>query len=326
MEEQRAARAPGAITFQDEYRHEAFFYAGDDEFLERTTAFVREALETGEPTLVVLKPEKLTALRSELDGHADQVLFADMAELGSNPARIIPAWREFIDEHSTPGCGVRGIGEPIFPERSPAALVECQRHESLLNLAFSDTAGFFLLCPYDTSALDSAVIDEAHRSHPFVSNDGVARHSTRYRGLDEVAGPFAEPLPPPQAEPRWRVFQTGTLSAVREFVSASAVEAGLSTTAAEKLVLAVSEVATNSAVHGGGGGVLRIWQEDGVVICEVHDTGQIDDPLAGYVRPDPHQPGGFGLWLTNQICDLVQVRTFPGGNVVRIHMGLPTSV
>ena len=326
MEEQRAATAPGATTFQDEYRHEAFLYAGEDEFLERPTAFVREGLEAGEPTLVVLKPEKVAALRSELDGHADQVLFADIAELGSNPARIIPAWREFVDEHSTPGRGVRGIGEPIFPERSPAELVECQRHESLLNVAFSGTVGFFLLCLYDTSALDSAVIDEAHRSHPFISNNGVGRHSARYRGLEEVAVPFAEPLPDPQSEPRWRVFQSGTLSAVREFVSASASDAGLSTTAAEKLVLAVNEVATNSAVHGGGGGVLRIWQENGVLICEIHDTGRIDDPLAGYVRPDPHHPGGFGLWLTNQICDLVQVRTFPGGNAVRMHMGLPTSV
>ena len=37
-------------------------------------------------------------------------------------------------------------------------------------------------------------------------------------------------------------------------------------------------------------------------------------------QPVLDQPGGRGLWLANQLCDLVQVRTFELGNVVRIHM------
>ena len=37
-------------------------------------------------------------------------------------------------------------------------------------------------------------------------------------------------------------------------------------------------------------------------------------------RPVPGQRGGFGLWVANQVCDLVQVRTYPSGNVVRLHM------
>ena len=27
-----------------------------------------------------------------------------------------------------------------------------------------------------------------------------------------------------------------------------------------------------------------------------------------------------GLWLANQLCDLVQIRTLPAGTVVRLHM------
>ena len=30
--------------------------------------------------------------------------------------------------------------------------------------------------------------------------------------------------------------------------------------------------------------------------------------------------GGWGLWLANQLCDLVQLRTLPDGNVVRLHL------
>jgi anti-sigma regulatory factor (Ser/Thr protein kinase) len=84
-------------------------------------------------------------------------------------------------------------------------------------------------------------------------------------------------------------------------------------------VLAVNEVATNSVVHGGGGGILRLWPEDEALICEVNDGGRIDKPLAGREVPEDSYTSGRGLWMANQICDLVQVRSFGGGSTVRIH-------
>ena len=30
--------------------------------------------------------------------------------------------------------------------------------------------------------------------------------------------------------------------------------------------------------------------------------------------------GGLGLWLANQLCDLVQVRSSPEGTAVRVHV------
>jgi hypothetical protein len=48
---------------------------------------------------------------------------------------------------------LRGIGEPIFPERDRQVLIECERHEALLNLAFAGSERFWLLCPYDVAAL-----------------------------------------------------------------------------------------------------------------------------------------------------------------------------
>src|SRR3954447_19900856 len=131
------------------FRHEALFYADLEEFLEGTAAFLREGAQAGDAALAVVSGPKIEALRSRLNGHVDHVTFADMDEVGANPARIIPAWREFVD--ANPGRRLRGIGEPICAQRAPAELVECQRHESLLNLAFSDASGFHLVCPYDTS-------------------------------------------------------------------------------------------------------------------------------------------------------------------------------
>jgi anti-sigma regulatory factor (Ser/Thr protein kinase) len=86
------------------------------------------------------------------------------------------------------------------------------------------------------------------------------------------------------------------------------------------LVTATSELAANSIMHGGGTGTLRLWRENGNLIAEVEDAGRIEDPLVGRLRPGIRQEGGRGLWLTNQLCDLVQIRSGEGGTVVRLHV------
>ena len=50
------------------------------------------------------------------------------------------------------------------------------------------------------------------------------------------------------------------------------------------------------------------------------DIGRIEQALAGRVRPHAGEIGGYGLWLANQLCDLVQVRAFAAGGAVRVHM------
>ncbi|HEX2044750.1 MAG TPA: MEDS domain-containing protein, partial [Gaiellaceae bacterium] len=152
----------------ERFRHEALLYSGEDEFVARSTAFVRDGVGAGEPVLVVVSARKIDRLREALGADADSVHFADMAAVGRNPGRIIPAWQDFVARYAAPSVRLRGIGEPIFPERTPDELVECQRHESLLNVAFADATAFWLLCPYDVAALPAAVIDEVGRSHPLV--------------------------------------------------------------------------------------------------------------------------------------------------------------
>ena len=38
------------------------------------------------------------------------------------------------------------------------------------------------------------------------------------------------------------------------------------------------------------------------------------------VAPPIEQYGGRGLWIVNQLCDLVQIRSAPSGTVVRVHV------
>lgn len=311
----------GAPQPTQTFRHEALLYAGDRGFIDRTAPFIRDAVAADEPILVVVSARKIEMLRSELGRAAAEVVFADMAEVGRNPARIIPAWCEFLVENGDPERRCRGIGEPIWAGRTPEELVECERHEALLNLAFDDGPPLWLACPYDTLALRPAVIEEAHRTHPLVWDGGDGHGvSDRFPGSAAVAAPFDRPLSEPDGPTSEIAFDTGGLRMVRAAVERAAIDGELDLTRQENLVLAVHEIATNSVRHGGGRGLLRIWQKGDALVCEIRDGGRLDQPLAGRYAPVDGQASGFGLWLANQVCDLVQIRSFEDGTVVRLLM------
>jgi anti-sigma regulatory factor (Ser/Thr protein kinase) len=306
------------------YRHEALFYAGADDLLAQSLPFIRDGVAAGEATLVVLDRAKISALRHELGGEANGVAFIDMSVVGVNPARIIPVWQDFVQAHGRDGRRIRGIGEPIWAGRGAAELAECHRHEELLNLAFGNLS-FALLCPYDTECLDPDVIERARQTHPLVREGGTTSASSSFRGADAIAGPFDEPLPPPPPDTPVLVFGVPTLAAARSWVATHADSVGLPSEQAGDLLLAFNEIATNSVVHGGGDGSVSVWSRDGAVVCEIRDAGSMRNPLAGRTRPTPHAPGGRGLWIANQLCDLVQLRTSAVGTVVRLHLRLQTA-
>ncbi|WP_225978167.1 anti-sigma factor RsbA family regulatory protein [Gandjariella thermophila] len=305
---------------EDTFRHEALLYADRTEFLRGALAFIQGGLAGDEPMLVAVPPDKIDMLRAELGADADRVRFEDMTTVGRNPARIISVWRDFVTEHCMPDRRVRGIGEPIWAERSPAELVECERHEALLNLAFADLPAWSLLCPYDVTALAPEVIDRSCRHHPLVRGDGDHRASDRYAGAPAALAGLEQPLPEPPPAREELAFTGADLSAVRRAVARMAERAGLTGDRSTELVLAVDELATNSVRHGGGGGVLLLWCEGGALVCEVRDRGHIADPLVGRRRPLRDQPDGRGLWLVNELCDLVQLRSSQAGTVVRVRV------
>ncbi len=299
------------------YRHEAFLYSGLAEFVSGTISFVRRALDAGDPVLVVVSGEKIGLLRQELGAEAGNVSFADMASVGDNPARIIAVWQAFVAAHAA-ARQLWGIGEPVHPERSPTELAECQLHEALLNVAFDAATPFWLLCPYDLEALAADVIDEAQRTHPFIARVDRRQASGAFRLID-LADPFDRPVPARPADAATMSFQIGRLRRVRAFVAAQATHAGLDPESSAAMVLAVTEIATNSLRHGGGHGELCAWVQDGSLVCEVSDRGHITSPLVGRVQPVLDGQGGAGLWVANQLCDLVQIFSSPRGTTVRVY-------
>ncbi len=302
------------------YRHEALLYAGHDEFMAGVLGFVEGAVDADEPILVVLDANKIADLQGALSTRGDRVQFADMAAVGKNPARIIPAWQRFVAEHGGPGVRLRGIGEPIWAGRSAPALAECHRHEALLNLAFDDP-DFWLLCPYDTESLPAAVIDEAARNHPFVADGAGASASATFAGVDSFARPLSEPLGAVPARAWMSSFGRDDLRRVRDVVAEFArAQCALPERAAD-LALAVHEVAVNALVHGDSGGTIALWRDGQSLVAEVGSAGAIrDDALFDRTIPLAGNADGRGLWMANQLCDLVQVRSFPGEVVVRLYL------
>src|SRR4029077_10304107 len=126
---------------------------------------------------------------------------------------------------------------------------------------------WWLLCPYDTAAMDPAVIDEARRSHPYVTDGASSHRSTDYRGLDACGAPFDVPLPEPGSGVHDLAFSASNLVEVRRLAGRFAADAGLPRSRTNDFVLAANEVATNSVVHGGGKGSFRVWREAGGVSC-----------------------------------------------------------
>jgi anti-sigma regulatory factor (Ser/Thr protein kinase) len=300
---------------QTDFRHEAMIYSDEEGFLAGTVPFLREALEADEPAMVAVGPENAALLEDALDSGTEEVRFAEMRQLGRNPARIIPFWRNFVDEHG--GRPVRGIGEPVWPGRRSREIDECGRHENLLNVAFSPAPAWSLLCPYDGRSLDDEVLRAVAASHPTVGHDGARLPSDDF-GVD--GDHFAGVL---ESHPDAAVvFEFGVdgLARVRRIVEGAAQHAGLEPPQGTDLVVAASELAANSVVHGGGAGTLRVWGEDERIVVEVEDRGQIGEPLVGRIRPLPDQAGGRGLWLANQFCDLVQIRSGAWGTKIRLHM------
>jgi anti-sigma regulatory factor (Ser/Thr protein kinase) len=299
------------------FRHEAFFYADGDEFLAGVIPFLEEGIAAGEAVLAILPEPRRQLLRKALGPAAEKVEFQSMEEVGRNPARLISGWRDVL-RRSDPGRGVRGLGEPVYSGRSDAELDECERHERLLNLAFQGERGLTFMCPYDITALDDDVLAAAARSHPHRLDSHGASVSQQF----SVGSPLEGTLPRSEMPAVTLGFGKSDLGTVRQSVTDLGRSAGLDSRRNEDLVLAVCEVATNSIQHATGGGCLAIWRDEGDLVCEIHDFGCIEDPLVGRERPAVEQLGGRGLWIANQLCDLVQIRSDDEGTCVRLRIAI----
>lgn len=294
----------------------AWLYRTPGEYLDGIRDFARAGESAGAPVLIAV-PGGRTSLSRDAAGEMASAQFVDATDWGRNPARLMPLIRAFAAEHEDQH--VRVVCELAWAGRSGAQLGEVARYEMTVNLAFAATP-ITMLCPYDVAALPRPVITAACGSHPWVRQDGAERDNGEFRApLDWQARPQPPLTVPPGAT---AMSYQHDLRPVRALVASEATRAGLSGARRTDLVIAASEVAANTLKHTDGAGLVRVWVTADEILCQFDDSGYISDPLAGYGRPAHDEPGGQGLWLVNQVCDLAEIRTSSLGTTIRLHMFL----
>ncbi len=297
--------------------HAALLYRRPEQLRIALQEFLRDAVATGEPCLVALPAHHLEQFGEVLHGTGADIRLENMAEIGRNPARLIPSLVDWLDEQAGPA---RVVSEALWPERTYAEVAECLRHEALVNVALADR-DVSVLCPYDAEHLDGEILAGAELTHPHLIDHVGLRPSMSYGDPVAVASgsgwPQAEPAPPVS-----ELAFDGDLSRLRHALAADPLLAALDPARREDLVFAFNEAASNALRHGDGHTRARVWRDADDVVGEIATTSTIDDPLAGRRTPDPADAGGRGLWLINQICDLVELRSDPAGASVRMHVAV----
>jgi anti-sigma regulatory factor (Ser/Thr protein kinase) len=296
--------------------HRAYLYDDERDYLACLAEFVQAGLRNAEPVFVAVPGRHAAVLRDVLGAESPLLRYGVMTETGRNPARLIPELYAFVQEY--PGQRVRYIGETAWPGRTDAELCEAARHEALLNLAFASTS-VSIMCPYDVRGLAADVVGRVQRTHPAILQGGRTQLATSYAGHGVVPAECDDPLPAPPAYAQTLGYET-SLRQARDLVASHGAALGMAAERITNLVIAAGEITANTLRHTSAGGRLWVWHTGEEIICQVQDQGWITDPLAGRQRHSP-EDSGHGLWVVNQVCDLVEIRTSQAaGTIIRLHM------
>jgi anti-sigma regulatory factor (Ser/Thr protein kinase) len=306
------------------FRHQALLYDSDREFMEVALPFVEDGLSAGQPTLVAVQDRHVENLRAALGGTPDRVTLYPVEEWYETSARTRQKFATWAAEQTERGGRARLMGEPPWAVGQEAQVRDWARHESVINVAFAGQPVTFI-CPYEAGALPEDVLAHARCTHPeIVSADGVAA-STSYenpldfcRGLD-CGADTRRNRPDLELE-----FDLEALAAVRRAIGSFAIDAGLSGSRMEEIVLAVNEITTNAVIHGRPPAAVRAWRTENEIVVEVTDAGDgIRDALAGQLMPPTASGGGRGIWLARLLFDAVEVRNGTGCTVT-MHAATPS--
>jgi anti-sigma regulatory factor (Ser/Thr protein kinase) len=296
--------------------HQVLIYKDAQQFLTAVVPFIRGGLDRGEHVLAVATEANCALLRDEFGNAAGDLQFADPSHWYEAPGRTLASYHRYLQERRDGHERVRVIGEPVWSGWDQLQLAGWKRFEAIINIAFAIVPAS-LICSYDERTVSPGVIADARRTHPELSG---GEKSEDYIDPAGFCSEMQLTLEPPPKGGYVALRFDGDPAPVRRFVVAQAARLGLPAARIDDLVLAANEVATNAIRHGAGHGQVRVWRDPRYVLCEVFDSGSAPDGLGSYVPPNPDSEGGHGLWITRQLCDLVEIRTMPAGTTVRMYL------
>lgn len=302
------------------YTHRALFHDGNEELVAELVPFVTEGIEADERVVVVVSSAVGDLLRERIGPELAFDLW-NSTDVYTYPVQTLAAYVDTVRAATEQGRRMRVAGQPIWSGLSPLATTEWTCVEAACNVVFADSP-LLMLCPYDTSRLDPAVIAAARRTHPEIHHGSHLATSPEFSPADHQSGVRSSGLPlRPASSEQISMFSSTDLSAVLSFVEDFARTRATSAGRITDLQLALEELLTRSIDYRVGAAQLHIWTTDDELVVEVESSGLLASPFAGYLPPSTSSPAAEeGLWLAGQKCDLIAVRQHNGHTTVRLHI------
>lgn len=299
------------------FRHEAFVYGSDEEYVAVLATYVLSGLVDDDVVIAVVPARNAALLREAIGPDFDAVEVIDADEWYRTPGTTIAGYDDVLAAHAG-ARRVRVIGEVAFGDTA-ADWAAWTRYEAALNRAFERYEAR-VVCPYDARTLPPTVVVDACRTHPVLLSGAGSAPSVAYEEPEALARSLRVPMSIPTGAPVLDLTVDHDLRDARMAFRQVAAAAGFDTRRIAELTLAVNEVLTNALVHGGGPARLRVWDEGGgELFCTVDDPGPgADDPLVGLLPPHADRHGGRGVWLVRQLFDRAELVRSDAGHTVAL--------
>lgn len=294
--------------------HHALIHPPSADLTATFAPLVTERLERGEPVLAVLPPTTAVGLRARLPTLTG-LHTTDPGELYRRPGRVLHHYRAWIADTSPDGRSAMIVAAPDPSGDDPHRAALWMHIDAITTLAFAE-CDLTLVCAYPNNP---ATADAVRRTHPSLVNGSITPNPDYLPAEQFLA---SHPLPPPielgKPDLTHIIDHPPELATLRHIVAGHAARSGLPAARCSDFVLAVTEIASNALEHGVPPIAVLLWTIPTSVICQITDTGQHTQPLAGLLPPRATQRRGRGLWMAHQLCD--QLYLWPRPTTVRLQM------
>jgi anti-sigma regulatory factor (Ser/Thr protein kinase) len=298
---------------QPEFRHSAFVYSSDAQYVEAAVDFLRAGLEAGHGALVSAPRERQALVRRALGSVSEEVDFLDLDAVGDRPARTLAAQYAALHERLRRFPAMRLlVGVEPGPPRN--GWLDWLGYEAALERALA-AMPVWALCGYDARRAPAPLLETILRCHPEVL--GGARPGGPYTDLAEI---LSELTPPPRPLPELRTVADGEdPEALREQLAAVLAPLGVGGSRALEIVLAADEPILNALRYAGPPVEVRLGRVGDRVVFEVVDQGPgFDDPLIGFDPPGDPAGRAPGLWVVRQLVRNLEAFPTAAGFTVRL--------
>ncbi|GAB2520103.1 anti-sigma factor RsbA family regulatory protein [Nocardiopsis aegyptia] len=300
------------------FDHQGLLFRRDRQFHEVARERLRSALRENAHTVLAVDDRRAAEVTAGLEpAERSRVHVTDPGRLYDAPGRALAALHRLAFAHDPAPVVV--VAEPPLPSGTSMEFREWMRLESVLCTALAPMR-LRLLCAHDDRGLAPRVRAAIRATHPVLVGPGGPAANPGYLGTEAFGSRPAEPEPLPVTGPVHRLDIGMSLPRLRRELTALGAAVGLAEGRVDSLVVAVNELAANVLEHGAGKGTVSVWRAPGRWVCDVFDEGGgLADPLTGYRPADTMRPRGYGLWITRQTCDFLEICGDADGSLVRLH-------